>query len=160
MNQLYLDDLDTLLAASRADTVLLIDPHQHLPSDWPGKDYRVTRLDADAALALDTEIRYDLAVVLQTVETLPYRRAINLLARLRDVNSRRLAAIVPIGDNWPDQTSHWRIDDLLGLGMSLLARYRIEDRALHLYHYTIDSYKPTPEWFNSRHWAHPENWQP
>ena len=152
-------DLQTLLVATRPVSLLLLDPHPDAATVIP-TGVELTRLDGDPLSQLPALGRYDLAVVANTLERLDRKTAGILLAQLRDLYARRLVVLVPIGDAWEPQASHWEMSDLLGYGLSLMARYAVDGKALHLYHYAIESYKTTPDWFNSQFWAHPERWRP
>lgn len=161
MHTAHHSDLKTLLEVARPSSLLLIDPNPDaLPPEGLPEGCRVTRIAGEVLEQLRTLERCDLGVVANTLEYLDHRTAGQILARLRDVNTRRFVALVPIGDAWEDQKSHWQPSDLLGYGMTIMARYKVDGKPLHLYHYSIASYKSTPEWFNAQHWAHPENWRP
>lgn len=99
--------------------------------------------------------RYDLVIVSRTIESMPRSDAIHLIARLRDIHSRRLVLFVPIGDDWPDSVSHWYKRDLLALGMVQMAEHKQGNNPIHIYGYDILTYKTRPDWLNSRFWANP-----
>lgn len=101
---------------------------------------------------------FDLAFVYGVLEYLPKREAMTLLARIRDMHARRLYALVPIGKAWLGHASLWEQNDLIALGMEQVNAYAESGGPLHLYRFDIHTYKTTPEWFNSRYWAHPELW--
>ena len=158
------DDLQTLLNATRPASILLIDPNpQALPDAYRAShpECRVHSLEGNLSCRLTTTgDRFDLGVVANTLEHMERRNAGILLARLRDFATRRFVALVPIGDDWEGQVSHWETVDLLSYGMTIMARYKLDGKPLHLYHYAIETYKTTPQWFNANHWAHPEQWKP
>lgn len=153
-----------LLEALKPASILLIDPNPDgIPSDYlsahPG--CRVTRLQDDDILAQLKELdRFDLGVVANTLEYLDRKTAGMVIARLRDIHTRRFVTLVPMGETREGQRSYWQTADLLGYGMSIMSRYRVDDKPLYLFHYAIETYKLTPDWFNARHWAHPELWRP
>ncbi|MFO1429649.1 MAG: DUF6231 family protein [Candidatus Competibacteraceae bacterium] len=122
------------------------------PNPTYGESFTVTQLPEPG--------RFDLGVVANTLEYLDRKTAGILVARLRDIHTRRFVVLAPIGQVWEGQASYWETTDFLGYGMTLLARYQVDGKPLHLYHYAIESYKTTPEWFNSKYWAHPERWKP
>lgn len=154
-------DLATLLEVARPRSLLLIDPeHDPLPPTTLPADCQRTHLTDNILATLDEHARFDLAVVANTLEYLDRRTAGILLARLRDVQAHRLIVLVPLGHRWEALRSYWRTADLLSYGMTILSCYQVEGKPLQLFHYTIESYKTTPEWFNSRHWANPEHWRP
>jgi hypothetical protein len=102
--------------------------------------------------------RFDFGYVSDVLEHLEPDVAGSVLARLRDLHTQRFFALVPMGAGWPGQRSLWEIEDLLAFGMRLLGRYPRDGKWLHLYGYDINDYKATPDWLNSRDWAHPELW--
>lgn len=161
MHSIHHADLKTLLETLRPASLLLIDPHP-LPHELltASRDRRSIQLTQDILANLEGLGRFDFAIVAHTLEYLDRKTAGRILARLRDVQVRHFVALVPVGDTWEGHRSRWEATDLLGYGMTLLARYREDGKPLHLYHYAIETYKTTPEWFNSRHWAHPERWKP
>lgn len=150
-----------MLEVARPRSLLLSDPApEPLPSAALSPACRVTRLSGDILAALNGRGRFDLAVVANTLEYLDRKTAGVLVARLRDLHARRLIVLVPLGSRWEALQSQWRTADLLAYGMTIMARYQVDDKPLQLFHYAIETYKSTPEWFNSRHWAHPERWKP
>lgn len=152
-------DLTILLDVVRPASLLLIDPAAIEPPPV-GADCRVTHLRAVDPVQLAALDRHDLGVVANTLERLDRKTGGLLLGRLRDLLTRRFVVLVPLGAGWEGLESRWEMADLLGYGMSLMVRYQENGWPLGLFHYAIESYKTTPEWFNSRHWAHPERWKP
>ena len=115
---------------------------------------------SDAASALETlkkQERFDLAVVINALETLEKAHAENLLAALRDLHARCVVAAVRLGEHWSGTQSTWRERDLLGLGMKRLDTDS-PDANQGLFEFNIQDYKLSPDWLNARHWAHPELW--
>jgi hypothetical protein len=47
--------------------------------------------------------------------------------------------------------------DFLAFGMQRLAE---ADDGHLLYLFDLHTYKPAPDWLNSKYWAHPERWKP
>ena len=113
---------------------------------------------ADAALnELGPTARFDLGVLVNTLESLEKEQAGQLIARLRDLHTSRFVAAVRMGDQWENR-SVWRPGDLLGYGMKLVSRYELDAKPLALYRYDIKTYKSTPEWLNPDNWANPKLW--
>ena len=163
MHTIHHADLTVLLETLQPASLLLVDPNPDaLPPKWLGghPGCQVKRLQRDILTQLEGLGRFDLGIVANTLEYMDTREAGMVLARLRDLNTRRFVALVPVGEDWPEHPTHWQTSDLLGYGMTMLARYREADKPLTLFHYNIHTYKTTPEWFNARNWANPENWQP
>lgn len=161
MYSVHHPDLHTLLEVIRPSSILLIDPSLgDLSATAVLSSCQITRPGPDILRQLPSLGRFDLGVVANTLEHLDRTTAARVLAMLRDLHTRRFIALVPLGSDWKDHRSHWQTVDLLGYGMTLMARYQVDGKPVHLYHYAIESYKTSPEWFNSKHWAHPERWQP
>jgi hypothetical protein len=161
MHTTHHKDLKVLMEITRPDSILLIDPNpEGLPPNILPANCRVKQLKDDIITQLQTLGLFDLGIVANTLEHLDRKSAGILLARLRDLNTRRFVVLAPVGKGWENQRTHWERNDFIGYGMTLMAHYRLDNKSLHLYHYAIESYKTIPEWFNSKHWAHPELWRP
>lgn len=101
---------------------------------------------------------FELVFVAGVAEQLPKPEAITLLGRLRDLHTRRLLLLIPLGDDGADRVSVWEQNDLIALGMEQIGACTEADAPLHLYQFDLLTYKRTPDWFNSKYWAHPELW--
>ena len=99
---------------------------------------------------------YDFVFISGTLEFLPKTSAEAVLSRVRDLHARRFALVVPIGAEWEHQASQWEQTELLALGMTCTGQYLRDGKPLHLYAFDIETYKTTPDWLNSKDWAHPE----
>ncbi len=97
--------------------------------------------------------RFDFALVVDALDSLPKRIGEQLLARLRDLHGGHFAVQLPA-----ESQSHWSDNDLRALGLILLARCGGETAPTQLWGFDIQTYKPTPEWLNPEFWAHPERW--
>ncbi len=119
----------------------------------------VTALEAGDWLgAADRLGSFDLVFVRGVLEHLPKGEAVTLLGQLRDRHTRRLYALVPMGGGWPGHISVWEQNDLIALGMERAGICAESPLPLHLYKFDLHTYKTTPDWFNSKYWAHPELW--
>jgi hypothetical protein len=134
-----LDPATVLLVGEQARGVL-----REMPEP-PRYDYLEDTADVQSLDALD---RYDIALIAPHTEVSDRSRVRNLIARVRDVHSRLLLLLVP--------GEQWAATDLLGLGMEHVMSCRAGPRTLELLRYNIRDYKTTPDWLNSRYWAHPE----
>jgi hypothetical protein len=101
---------------------------------------------------------FDLVFVAGVIEHMAKPEAVTLIGRLRDLHTRRLYLLVPIGSAWSGHASVWEQNDLIALGMEQVKVCADADLPLHLYKFDLHTYKPAPEWFNSKYWAHPELW--
>ena len=106
----------------------------------------------------DHKSNYDFGIIANTIEHLEKNDADHLLAQLRDLYSKKLLVVVPIGDQWHDHQSTWQNIDLLALGFVNKTKIRIAQKPVHIYAFDIASYKTTPDWLNNKYWANPELW--
>lgn len=118
-----------------------------------------TQMDIHSAIdRLDSYGSFDFGIVANCIEYVDNSAAVHLLARLRDIYTRKLLVVVPIGKQWTHHRSHWKESDFLALGFILKAKLTVDDKPLHVYAFDIDSYKSTPDWLNNKYWANPELW--
>ncbi len=101
--------------------------------------------------------RFDLIVVIDTLEQLDKAAAEQLLARLRDLHGGRMLTVVALGAH-PQHASHWEANELLAFGMKSLGTVRETTGEYQIYLFDLFDYKTVPDWFNPRFWAHPERW--
>lgn len=111
---------------------------------------------AALATAIGQLPRYDVVALIGVIEQMDKQSGEKLLGSLRDLHARHLFVLVPIGQQWPGQTSHWRQSDLLALGLSVYKTYQAQNGMLQWYRFELESYKSTPDWLNSKYWANPE----
>lgn len=146
-----LDLLAPVLAAVKPRALLLLGPDARagLPD---GLETAITRIEAPPWLErLPPDARFDLVFVSGVVETLDKPEAVRLLARLRDVHTQRL--YVRVADE-----AAWTVNDFIALGMEQVGAWEEAGRAVRLHKFDLYTYKPAPEWFNAKYWAHPELW--
>ncbi len=163
MLESYLFDIGTLLADSRPDSILSIGPDPQAPiADYLEqraflrRPCRVTTLlPNQVAAGLDTVDRFELGIVLDTLEHLDKEQGVHLIARLRDVHTARFCVVANLDAPKSDTTARWTAEDFVGLGMVLVNRY---EHGRHMYKYDIATYKATPDWLNPSDWANPELW--
>lgn len=156
-------DLETLLDSYTPDHVLLIgDQHQQLTNDYQqqrqliNKPCSVTRVAGNVSVTDPALLqRYDIAIVTEAMETATREQAQQLLGRLRDLCAPRVAVLVD------HSQCDWQNNDFFAFGLFKYKDYENNQQnrsSVSLYHYNIDSYKKTPDWFNSKNWANPELW--
>lgn len=165
MTKPYCFDIETLLNECQPGSVLVVGGGAEQAVDsyreqkqLLGRECRIERIGGDAPIESLTG-RYDMGVVTETIEYMEKREAVLLLSRLRDLYTARFCTAVRVGDDWPDLTSTWTRNELLGIGLMLVNSYEDDDnRRIQLYKYDIATYKPTPGWLNPEDWANPELW--
>jgi len=104
--------------------------------------------------ALPAEVasqRFDLAVVVDCLEHLPKRTALELLGGIRNLNANRIAVLVDLA------ASGWSETDFYALALQASERFQRDEQVLTLFTYDLREYKQVPDWLNSRFWANPEN---
>ena len=112
--------------------------------------YTLLPLSTDSTTLSQLE-RADLAFVSPAIERMDKPAAMRLIAALRD----RLAASLVVAARTATATPI-TATDFLALGLRRLSTCRLGTDELALYVFEIGDYKDTPDWLNSRHWAHPE----
>ena len=147
--------IEALCVALRPRTMLLVGPQ-----NTPGVDLSGAlpdcAVEAHAPEALSRETRrFDLTLVIGALETLERHTALGLVARLRDLNSRHLVVVV---DTESVGGARWREADWLAMGMRRLAGDDARPARYGIYGFSMADYKTTPDWLNSRFWAHPERY--
>jgi hypothetical protein len=101
---------------------------------------------------------FDFTLVANTIEYVDKATAQHFLARLRDIHTKKMLVVVPIGEQGSDLPSRWEAADFLALGFILKSKLTVDQKPLHVYAFDIDSYKSTPEWLNNKYWANPQLW--
>lgn len=95
--------------------------------------------------------RYDLAVVLLDSEQfleLNAAQKSQVLVKLRDLLAKRIMVLSASED----------AQLLRSLGFTQLQEHMSDDSKLAFWQFNILTYKHVPDWFNSKFWANPENW--
>ncbi|WP_288419007.1 DUF6231 family protein [uncultured Acinetobacter sp.] len=105
----------------------------------------------NAFLSLPFTQRYDLGfVVFDTAEmqNISETEKGQVLVRLRDLMAKRIVVVSKRQDE----------KLLRSLGFTQLIDKTIHDADFALWQFNILTYKHVPDWFNSKFWANPENW--
>jgi len=151
--------ITTLLEEIRPRSILVIGPHvprtlaRYQEAD---SECRIDHLAGrGSSQRLDTLGMYDLVFVSGVIENMDKSEAGVLLAKLRDLHARRLIVAVS-SDQRKTRAHRWQETDLLAYGLHLRARHTGEDKPIQLFEFDISNYKTTPDWLNSKYWAHPE----
>ena len=95
--------------------------------------------------------RYDLGFVVmdsQELAVLSDVQKSQLLVRLRDLMAKRIVVVSRLQDE----------KLLRALGFTQLIDKTRHDSDFALWQFNILTYKHVPDWFNSKFWANPENW--
>ena len=155
-------DIQTLIDASQPDTILVIGDSS-VCNDYMqqreliNKPCKLTSLRADNIQELQKlNDRFDLAIVLDTMEHLDKKQGQQLLAQLRDIYAEKFCIALPIGND----TDQWQQADLFAFAMTRVNEYQNDKNQskLALYKYDLNSYKKTPDWLNPDNWANPKMW--
>ncbi|MBO6150988.1 MAG: hypothetical protein J6O15_00060 [Acinetobacter sp.] len=95
--------------------------------------------------------RYDMGFVLldsQELLAISNTQKSQLLVKLRDLMAKRIVVVSQLQDE----------KLLRSLGFTQLIDKTLHDRDFALWQFNILTYKHVPDWFNSKFWANPENW--
>ncbi|CAD9194490.1 MAG: DUF6231 family protein [Acinetobacter bohemicus] len=95
--------------------------------------------------------RYDVGLVLldsQELLAISNTQKSQLLVKLRDLMAKRIVVVSQLQDE----------KLLRSLGFTQLIDRTLHDRDFALWQFNILTYKHVPDWFNSKFWANPENW--
>ncbi|MFQ5994948.1 MAG: DUF6231 family protein [Acidiferrobacterales bacterium] len=158
----YAADISKLVNSLKPRSILVIDPKVEGLFAAYSNEYPECRIDYLAAKDITTEPRelgrYDLGFVANVLEHMDKGDAGQLIARLRDVHTKCLFVVLPMGPKHEGLTSTWEMADLIGYGMRLATTYERGDKRLQMYGFDIADYKDTPDWLSARYWANPERW--
>ena len=102
-------------------------------------------------LNLPFQQRFDLAIVrLDLLEKDQHSETqlIQMLVKLRDLFAKRLLVTATLQDE----------KVLRSLGFTKLISDQYQDADFAIWQFNILTYKHVPDWFNSKFWANPENW--
>ncbi|MFP4131616.1 DUF6231 family protein [Thiohalospira sp.] len=140
---------ELLAAAGHPRSVLTISPEKHpllaaLRAAQPEAQW--IHLPPGTRAEDLPERRFDLALLLHALEPLEAGQGEQLIARVRDLLAPRLILAMAAGA--------CPANSLRGLG--LVHAGDSDDGAVALWTWDIATYKLTPDWLNSRFWAHPE----
>ena len=105
----------------------------------------------NAFLSLPFTQRYDLGfVVFDTTEmqNISETEKAQVLVRLRDLMAKRIVVVSKRQDE----------KLLRSLGFTQLIDKTLHQADFALWQFNILTYKHVPDWFNSKFWANPENW--
>ncbi len=91
----------------------------------------------------------DLIWVDEATPALSHQDAVVLLGTLRNFLNTQICVTVR-------HNSHWKFDELLGLGFKRLHTCMHNDEQVDLFSYAIASYNFTRKWNNAKYWANPE----
>ncbi len=124
-------------------------------------DCRVAYLDPGGTLAGELLLealarlgRFDFVIVRGVLERVDAETGAHLMARLRDVHSRRFCVVLSAHDSG----HRWEASKLIAMGLSHWSSETVNQATLEVYGFDLGTYKATPDWLNARHWAHPEHW--
>lgn len=95
--------------------------------------------------------RYDLGFVLfdtEEMQTISDSQKSQLLVKLRDLMAKRIVVVSNLSDE----------KLLRSLGFTQLIDKTTHESDFALWQFNILTYKHVPDWFNSKFWANPENW--
>ena len=145
--------LQLLAEEKQIDQAIAIDIQPQ--SNWDGQ-WQYCSLNEVASLPFDQ--RYDLAIVnlikQQAVENKNEKLEItntiidNAVVRMRDLFAKKIIVFASLE----------RTKQLRALGFNQLLDIVPDDSPVQIWQFNILTYKHVPDWFNSKFWANPDNW--
>ncbi len=158
MNQEHEQSLIEQLAAVKPSSILLVAPsvstslmqHFSATSDLVF-DHVVFESIAKSIAPLG---QYDFVIVADTLEHLETGQAEQLISRLRDLHAKLLWAIIPAGGD-----QRYNRKNAVAQGMRMVSPENFGAGNLQWYEFSLQFYKPVPQWLNARNWANPERWE-
>ena len=118
--------------------------NQFHPIQW--QHFNVTEF-----LNLPFTQRFDLGFVILDTEmmlSLDQQQKTQMLVKLRDLFAKRIVVVSKLNDE----------QLLRALGFTQLIDKTTHESDFALWQFNILTYKHIPDWFNSKFWANPENW--
>jgi hypothetical protein len=141
--------LDDLSQEQPIQTALCIG--QNLEQYDQNQSIRWAYFNVTELLSLPFTQRYDLGfVVLDNLEmsSLSDVTKAQFLVKLRDLMAKKLVVVATEQDN----------KLMRSLGFTQLIEKSAQGNDLAIWQFNILNYKHVPDWFNSKYWANPENW--
>ncbi|WP_336930491.1 DUF6231 family protein [Acinetobacter tandoii] len=141
--------LDDLSQEQPIQTALCIG--QNLEQYDQNQSIRWAYFNVTELLSLPFTQRYDLGfVVLDNLEmsSLSDVTKAQFLVKLRDLMVKKLVVVATEQDN----------KLMRSLGFTQLIEKSAQGNDLAIWQFNILNYKHVPDWFNSKYWANPENW--
>ncbi|KAA8734742.1 hypothetical protein F4V57_02970 [Acinetobacter qingfengensis] len=139
--------LQLLAEEKKVTSAITIDitPQSHWDGQWQ-------YCNLTEVLSLPFTQRYDLALVnLVKADHIQGQNQIsinNALVRLRDLFAKKIIVF-----------AHPQLEkQLRALGFNQLLQNMPENNPVQIWQFNILTYKHVPDWFNSKFWANPENW--
>jgi hypothetical protein len=141
--------LDDLSQEQPIQTALCIG--QNLEQYDQNQSIRWAYFNVTELLSLPFTQRYDLGfVVLDNTEmsSLSDVTKAQFLVKLRDLMAKKLVVVATEQDN----------KLMRSLGFTQIIEKSAQGNDLAIWQFNILNYKHVPDWFNSKYWANPENW--
>ena len=152
----YLNVIFTRLTTPPSSILTVGVGDAHLAASAADKSLPVEAVQISTSLEPLADLgRYDIAIVAETLEHIDRSLGAALIARLRDVLSRRLYIVVDVTGTI---TTHWTVPELLAFGLTVDESSADDSRRWQLFSYDVSQYKLTPEWLSTKDWANPDQW--
>ncbi len=97
--------------------------------------------------------RFDFVIVADTVDQLEKAQAEQMISRLRDLHAKLLWVMVP-----SSKSECYNNNDAIAQGMRMVNPENFGVQKPQWYEFSLQFYKPVPQWLNSKNWANPEQW--
>lgn len=97
--------------------------------------------------------RFEFAIVADTLDELERKESEQLISRLRDLHSKLLWVMVS-----ENQQGCYNSKDAIAQGMRMVNPENFGAGQPEWYEFSLQFYKPVPQWLNAKNWANPERW--
>ncbi|HEB58715.1 MAG TPA: hypothetical protein ENJ01_05790 [Gammaproteobacteria bacterium] len=154
MEEIYKKDVLRLTAQMKPASILVLGGECDLFNDYlhASPQSRILCVShGDYMQGISALYRVDLAFISGVLGRMNKREAEILLAELRDVHAQRVIVV-----SRESEGAAWQECDFLAMGMYRIGSYVTDDDEINVYTFDLYDYKPTPDWLNSKDWAHPE----
>ena len=107
---------------------------------------------------LESEIsglgRFEFIVVFDDFSKLAKQTTEQMISRLRDLHAKLLWVMI----NDDADAESYRKQDAVAQGLRLVDPQQFGKKTLCWYEFSLQFYKPVPQWLNAKNWANPDQW--
>lgn len=97
--------------------------------------------------------RFDYVVVAETLDRLSREVSEQLISRLRDLHAKLLWVMVS-----GEQSERYGSSEAIAQGLRMVSAEKFGTGTSQWYEFSLEFYKPVPQWLNARDWANPDQW--
>ncbi|MYI88870.1 MAG: hypothetical protein F4082_00960 [Gammaproteobacteria bacterium] len=145
------------LVAKKPDSLLLISPEvppglASCLESAPEIEFEHTDFESIEKSILPLG-RYDFVIVADLLNRMDVDLAEQLVCMLRDLHAKVLWVMVP-----QKMLLRYNHNNAIAQGMRMISPKQFGSDEPQWYEFSLESYKPVPQWLNAKNWANPERW--